>query len=62
MRLWVMEAMQLINERPQEEIEFMYRILTMDENAKKAFLYAYELMKADQSIPREKQLQNSSHS
>lgn len=45
-----MEAMQLINERPKEEIEFIYRILTMEEKAKEAFLYAYSIMKADQGL------------
>lgn len=62
MRLWVMEAMEIINTRPKEEVDFIYRILKMDEEAKKAFLYAYEIMMADRLITRERQLQNSHHS
>lgn len=39
------DALEMIYDRPKEEIELMHYVLTMDDELKAAFLIAYQLWK-----------------
>ena len=39
------QALEMIHDRPKEEIELMHYVLTMDDDLKAAFLIAYQMAK-----------------